>query len=261
MEREAFVFYRSYYEAAMELPEKERLKLYDAIIEYALYGVEPDIKGVVKAVFVSIKPGIDSRKKRSASASAAANARWMRTQCESDANAYESHDKEDMRSVCEDDADACERIPNALQDGDAIDMPHKTLNIKHKALKERDTNVSPKKRFVKPTVEEVRAYCIERHNSVDPEAFVDFYESKGWKIGDQPMKDWKACVRTWERSESRRTYSKPDDRKGQSRGTDYDSMIAQSLKPETEAEREERKRKVISQNVQQLLGMEDGSDE
>ena len=94
---------------------------------------------------------------------------------------------------------------------------------------ERDINISPKKRFVKPTVEEVRAYCLERHNFVDPEAFVDFYESKGWKVGDQPMKDWKACVRTWERSESRRTYSKPDDRKGQSRGTDYDAMIAQGI--------------------------------
>lgn len=84
-------------------------------------------------------------------------------------------------------------------------------------------------KFQKPTVEDVRAYCEDRHNSVDPEAFVNFYESKGWKVGDQPMKDWKACVRTWERSESRRTYSKPDDRKGQSRGTDYDAMIAQGI--------------------------------
>ena len=56
------------------------------------------------------------------------------------------------------------------------------------------------KRFVKPTVEEVRAYCSERGNKVSAEDFVDFYESKGWMIGKSPMKDWKACVRTWERS-------------------------------------------------------------
>ena len=56
-----------------------------------------------------------------------------------------------------------------------------------------------KKRFVKPTVEEVRAYCQERNNNVDPETFIDFYASKGWKVGKETMKDWKACVRTWER--------------------------------------------------------------
>lgn len=57
----------------------------------------------------------------------------------------------------------------------------------------------PKKRFVKPTVEEIRAYCQERKNSVDPEAFFAFYESKGWKVGKAPMKDWKAAVITWEK--------------------------------------------------------------
>lgn len=54
-------------------------------------------------------------------------------------------------------------------------------------------------RFRRPSVDEVRAYCQERHNSVDAEQFVDYYESKGWRVGHNPMKDWKACVRTWER--------------------------------------------------------------
>lgn len=57
--------------------------------------------------------------------------------------------------------------------------------------------------FRSPTVEEVRDYCNERKNGVDPEAFVDFYESKGWIVGKTKMKDWKAAVRTWERSEGR----------------------------------------------------------
>ena len=63
------------------------------------------------------------------------------------------------------------------------------------------TNASktePIKRFVPPTLEEVTAYCRERKNNVDPQNFIDFYTSKGWKVGNQPMKDWKACVRTWE---------------------------------------------------------------
>ena len=54
------------------------------------------------------------------------------------------------------------------------------------------------KRFVKPTLEEVEEYCLNRKNNIDAQQFIDFYESKGWKVGNQPMKDWKACVRTWE---------------------------------------------------------------
>lgn len=57
------------------------------------------------------------------------------------------------------------------------------------------------RRFVKPTIEEVRAYCKERNNGVDAQRFVDYYESKGWKVGRTPMKDWRACVRTWENRE------------------------------------------------------------
>ena len=57
------------------------------------------------------------------------------------------------------------------------------------------------KRFRKPTFEEVAAYCKERNNNVDPQRFIDFYESKGWKVGKTPMKDWKACIRTWEKDD------------------------------------------------------------
>lgn len=54
--------------------------------------------------------------------------------------------------------------------------------------------------FRKPTFEEVQAYCLERNNGIDPEQFIDYYESKGWVVGKSKMKDWKACVRTWERN-------------------------------------------------------------
>lgn len=89
--------------------------------------------------------------------------------------------------------------------------------------KEKPTNVGKKKvaadtattsaprsvRFIRPTVEEVRAYCTERGNGVDAEAFIDFYESKGWKIGSSTMKDWRAAVRTWEKRDGRGTRKTP----------------------------------------------------
>lgn len=63
-----------------------------------------------------------------------------------------------------------------------------------------NNNISAK-RFVKPTVEEVRAYCKERNNNVDADKFITHYQSNGWKVGKTPMKDWKAAVRTWEKND------------------------------------------------------------
>lgn len=69
----------------------------------------------------------------------------------------------------------------------------------------KDTNNSADKPhgFTPPNIQDVRAYCQERGNKVDPENFWDFYQSKNWMIGKNKMKDWKAAVRTWERSESK----------------------------------------------------------
>lgn len=68
---------------------------------------------------------------------------------------------------------------------------------------EKDVEVKKKRKvFKKPTLEEVQSYCNERKNSVDAQRFIDFYESKGWKVGRNPMKDWKACVRTWEKRQT-----------------------------------------------------------
>ena len=61
------------------------------------------------------------------------------------------------------------------------------------------------KYFNKPKLSEVNDYCLERNNNIDAEAFIDFYESKGWMVGKNKMKDWKAAVRTWEK----KNYNKP----------------------------------------------------
>lgn len=64
-------------------------------------------------------------------------------------------------------------------------------------------NPSVVARFAPPTVDEVFSYCVERKNNVDPQRFVDFYTSKGWMVGKSKMKDWKAAVRHWEKSEEK----------------------------------------------------------
>ena len=71
-------------------------------------------------------------------------------------------------------------------DKNSIDKNNIKENIKRKVFK-------------KPTLEEVQEYCKERNNNIDPNNFIDFYESKDWYVGSNKMKDWKACIRTWEK--------------------------------------------------------------
>ena len=80
-------------------------------------------------------------------------------------------------------------------------------------------------RFIKPTFEEVAAYCRERGNDIDPQSWYDYYTANGWRVGRNPMKDWKAAVRTWERNgvqggnKPGNGYNKPADGHDQNRGT------------------------------------------
>lgn len=67
-------------------------------------------------------------------------------------------------------------------------------------LEEEKPKRASAKRFTPPTLEEVKAYCIERNNNVDAERFIDYYTANGWKVGKNNMKNWKAAVRTWEKT-------------------------------------------------------------
>lgn len=84
--------------------------------------------------------------------------------------------------------DGCQMVADCLPqdrlDKDSLDKVNK------KEIKER--------KFTPPTLEEVKAYCAERKNAVDPQHFLDYYTANGWKVGKNAMKDWKAAVRTWE---------------------------------------------------------------
>ena len=83
-----------------------------------------------------------------------------------------------------------------LKDKGSINISTDNTNINITNTNLTDSN--KKAFFKKPTVEEVHQYCEERKNKVCADAFIDFYESKGWQIGKEKMKSWKACVRTWE---------------------------------------------------------------
>lgn len=81
--------------------------------------------------------------------------------------------------------------------------------LKNKLLESNvPVSAAKKKRFIKPTLEEIKQYCIERGNKVDAQHFFDYYESNGWRVGKNSMKNWQAAVRTWERSEYRKPNSK-----------------------------------------------------
>jgi hypothetical protein len=83
------------------------------------------------------------------------------------------------------------------------DNKHITLSKDDDVNNKLNNLITVNNKFIPPTVEEVEAYCQERDNEVDAEHFVDFYESKGWMVGKNKMKNWKACVRTWERETSK----------------------------------------------------------
>lgn len=119
----------------------------------------------------------------------------------------------------------CQVVANGLPDGcqmvtaclpqdsigkDSIDknrIGKDSIGKDNNTKKEKDvTNVTSEKKrqiFNPPSVEQVEEYCLERNNGIDAQSFVDFYDSKGWMIGKNKMKDWKAAVRTWERSRAR----------------------------------------------------------
>ena len=80
----------------------------------------------------------------------------------------------------------------------SVDEPLTQVRLGKDSIGYINNNVG--KNFTPPTVEEVQSYCQERDNKVDAQVFVDFYSSKGWMVGKNKMKDWKAAVRTWERN-------------------------------------------------------------
>jgi len=76
----------------------------------------------------------------------------------------------------------------------------KDIEIEKEIHSSAKSTTTKRKRFEKPTLSEIKEYCIERNNNVDAQHFYDYYESNGWKVGKNAMKNWQAAVRTWEKN-------------------------------------------------------------
>lgn len=214
--RESMVFYQSFAKAIKLMPKDKQLDALWAIIDYGLDGEEPDPETDVYTmmVFEMAKPQIDSNVKRKVNGSSGGRPKT-----------YGYEDGKPVVTKSENHRLSDEK-PNV----------NENVNVKEND-KKKDTNVSKEKRFAPPTPENVSEYCREKGLSVDADRFVDFYESKNWYVGKNKMKDWKAAVRNWARSQSQRQEStakgaeKPRNRFAnfQQRDYDYDALIAQEM--------------------------------
>lgn len=94
-------------------------------------------------------------------------------------------------------------------------MPYTDTNNKNNK-NNNENNVNKRHIFAPPSLVDVRDYCLERGNNIDPEQFIAYYESNGWKVGKSPMKDWKAAIRNWEQRQKNdpkpKTETKPQPR-------------------------------------------------
>ena len=91
-------------------------------------------------------------------------------------------------------------IPQTINDNVNDNVNVNVNDIGAKAPEPSGSPAPKRTRFIKPSLADVKAYCEERGNNVDPERFINYYEANGWHVGKNPMKDWQAAVRTWEQN-------------------------------------------------------------
>ena len=178
--REKFMFFANFKETADKLPDDLRLKFYDAITDYVFNGVESD-DPIISALVTAIKFSLDKVDGRANNGG---------NHNPTGVNQYKIKQDKEVNSVK---VGQFRSIP--------LETETETRNKEKESLKKKVATAST---FKKPTLEEVKAYCEERGNVVDPERWMDYYTANGWKVGRNPMKDWKATVRTWEKGEQRK---------------------------------------------------------
>jgi hypothetical protein len=216
MKKETFLFYADWLNVIRDLPSEVQLEVYQAIAEYAIYGNLIELKPLAKVAFGFVKQTIDRDTQKyisiSEKRSEAGKKGGRRLK---DNELEESNEKQKKQLLSE----KSKKSNCPLNDNDNVNDNDISFLEKKKQKSdvvvsdlENENSESPietlqtpkeqsgggRKRFTIPTPEEVQAYCDERKNEISGQQFCDFYSSKGWKIGKEPMKDWKAAVRTWE---------------------------------------------------------------
>ena len=190
--KKSFLLYTESLSVLEELTKDQIADLFLAIKDYQ-NGVEPKLNGLMKAVFLPFKNYFDE------------NAEKYAKVCEKRRNAGSLGGKANASKSKQ------MRYESESESDSESDVSKETEKKEIFKEKKADQKTQKKLAFEKPTVEEVAIYCRERGNAVDPEGFCDFYEAKGWRIGKEPMKNWKAAVRTWEKRNRRNgiTQKKP----------------------------------------------------
>jgi hypothetical protein len=221
--RESMVFYRSFYQAVEDLPPEEFKASVMAILGYGLDGKCEEVSGVSKSILALVKPQIDKNNKRyenSLKGGRKSTDNQTETKPEPNANQVETKPK-----------------PNRNQT-ETKPKPNDNVNVNDNDIKENTLKGVKEKRFAPPTPENVREYCREMgYTHVDADRFVDFYSAKGWMVGKNHMKDWKAATRNWERSQRQESTAKGTEKKSQTRFSNfeqrnynYDELIYADIK-------------------------------
>lgn len=181
MERSQFTFYRSFWEAISHLRKKEdRLSILEAICVYALEGEEREKTPAAEALFALIKPNLDSAAKKSAGGKRA-------TRVAEDTDKIDASIEEDTdnKKKKEKEKEKKKEIENKKENECSISYVDNKGRVRKKVQ-------------IPPEREEVIAYCAEMGYTVNIDAWFAHYESNGWKVGRNPMKDWRAALRTWQ---------------------------------------------------------------
>jgi Mg-chelatase subunit ChlI len=221
---ESITIYRNMVDSVRNLDQTDFQPIVMAIFDFALDGKEPEnLTPMQYAVFNMTRVNIEKSNERRRSKAEYEKKRRERKKAEREGlksnsvdNAWTSVDNEskcvDVRYDKEKEKEK-EKVKEKVKENEKEKEKEK---VKEKESKNNSNNIyicgekispqTPRKNFVKPTVEEVREYCLERKNNVDPERFVNFYESKDWFVGKNKMKDWRAAVRTWERGNTSSGY-------------------------------------------------------
>lgn len=185
-----------------KVPEDQRGAILWALAQYGTFGVEPELEWPLDAIFEGLREDIDNSKR--AISNGGTGGRGNKKGASSDSkDPFENREtplSEGSNPACDDiDTVVSETENEGLEDAEP------------KPYQSTPSHTKPKKRFVPPSVDEVRAYCAEKGYTFDPETFVAFYESKGWKVGGSPMKSWKAACVTWQKRRGDRKEASHDE--------------------------------------------------